>query len=158
MTPSPSPSPIVAALQNIDWSSLFVDMSNIFASGKVGIIASGVLTLLLMGVVYYFNDKLNQAQIAAAAAATAAANAAIHAYAPSQSSIQEGNMAGSQSTLSAEEQADLLKFLQSLSDTILVDAATKAYGAAQVQSSLGTSTSPLSDSQRQSLYHLYGVV
>lgn len=166
MTPSPSPSTaantIVSVVSGIDWSKAANALTSVFSSGNVGIIAAGVLLLILVGIGIFYAAKIRAAEQEAAQAASNTTDSNVHNGQPGQSGSQETDIAANQSKLSDQEKADLLKFLQGVSGAELLDVATKAYGAQAVQSATGPLVDGVEDvltaDQRQQVYKLYGVV
>lgn len=162
MTPSPAPSPVglQSIVSQINWGNLVNGVSTIFSGGNVGIIAAGVFVVILIGVCIYFHSAIIAALVKAAAAGTTTTNTDVHNNQPVVSGDQEGQISTDQQALSGQEQADLLKFLQGLTDSALYNAAVQAHTAAAVQSAAGSldANNALTADQRQAIYKLYGAV
>ncbi len=146
----------------INWSSILGAITNAISGGTTSEIITAILLVVAVGVVGYFQMKMNEQAASDATNSTNTTGTDVNDNSDPQSGTQENQMGQDQAALTTAEGQAKLALLMTFPDAELISLAISAYGATSVQSAIGQDptvalTAALTVAQRTAIYTLYGV-
>jgi len=136
-------------------SNFIEGFSKIFAGGTTSLIITGVVSLILVGVFWYFKSVIAGWLQKLAAYITAAAASAQSQQSNQDNQNQENQITVAQNQLANFADSEQKSMLDALSYSDLIKYATTAYGAGAVTDVLQKAASQ--DAARVGIYMLYGL-